>query len=238
MTAIPDRPGIRRLQAAALVAAPLAGLATTLVFPATPLDVRQRLEVLAGNALQTQAAHLLTLLTIVCFVPAVAGMYRLLQPHRARAAAIGIGLVSAGLLGWSGTVAVGSAELALARALPLTEAAAAAQALQASVVANVMLAMFLLCTFSGLVTIAVALWRARVVPGWVAAAVSVAVATEIVASSVTTAVVATWALLVLSFGQMARVRSRTFAAVQPAPEGAMVGRSRDAVQSDTDSALR
>lgn len=87
-TCLADRPWIRRLQAAALVAAPLAGLATTLVWPETPLDLGRRLEVLARTAGRTELAHLLALVIILLFVPAVAGMHRLLfsSPMRSRPA--------------------------------------------------------------------------------------------------------------------------------------------------------
>lgn len=205
-TALPDRPGVRRLQSIALVAAPLAGLATTVVWPQTPLEIAERLDVLAATAGRTQVAHLLNLLTILLFVPAVAGMHRLLQPHRARAAAIGTGLVAAGLIGWSGVLALGSAELQLARTLPADTAVPAVEALQTSPVAIALTAMFLLSTFIGLVVLAVALWRAHVVPVWVPAAVTGAVVADIVASTVTAVVVAVWLLMTAAFAAMARAR--------------------------------
>lgn len=207
MTVLADRHSTRRLQAAALVAAPLVGLATTLVWPHTPVDVGERLEVLAGAAGRTQLAHLLNLLTILLFVPAVAGMHRLLQPHRPRGAAVGTGLVAAGLVGWSGVLALGSAELQVARTLTGDAAVTAAQALPASLVAVAMTAMFLLCTFLGLVVLTVAQWRAGVVPGWVPAAVGVAVVGDIVASTVTAVAVAVWVLLTVAFAAIARART-------------------------------
>lgn len=208
MPVLHDRPATRRLQTAALVAAPLAGLATTIAWPHTPLDVAGRLDVLAGAAGRTQLAHLLNLLTILLFIPALAGMHRLLQPRRPRAAAIGAGLVAAGLVGWSGVLALGSAELQVARTLSGQDAVFAAEALQRSPVAGVMLAMFLLCTFVGLVVLAVALWRARVVPGWVPAAVGLAVVGDIVGSTVTPVVVAVWVLFAAAFAPVARARVR------------------------------
>ena len=206
VTSLADRPWTRHLQAAALVAAPLAGLATTLVWPHTPLDVGERLEVLAGMAGRTQLAHLLNLLTILLFVPAVAGMHRLLQPRRPRAAAIGTGLVAAGLIGWSGVLALGAAELQIASTLSGSAAVSAVEALQVSPVTIVMTAGFLLCTFIGLVVLAVALWRAKVVPGWVPAAVGLAVVGDVVASTFTVVVVAVWVLFAVAFGAVARAR--------------------------------
>jgi uncharacterized membrane protein YhaH (DUF805 family) len=100
-------------------------------------------------------------------------------------------------------------ELQVARTLSGQDAVFAAEALQRSPVAGVMLVMFLLCTFVGLVVLAVALWRARVVPGWVPAAVGVAVVGDIVGSTVTPVVVAVWVLFAAAFASIARARART-----------------------------
>lgn len=206
MTTLTDPPATRRLQAAALVAAPLAGLATTMVWPDTPIDTRDRLAVLADAVARTQAAHALNLLTILLFLPAIAGMYRLLAPRRPRSAVVGGGLVAAGLIGWSGVLALSSAELQIARGADRQAAVAAAESLPGSPVAVAMTAMFLLCTFGGLVVLTVALWRARTVPGWVPVAVGVAVVGDVVASTVTVVVLAVWVLLTLAFTAIARVR--------------------------------
>lgn len=205
-TCLVDRPWTRRLQGAALVAAPLAGLATTIVWPQTPLEIAARLEVLAGSAGRTQLAHLLNLLTILLFLPAVAGMHRLLQPRRPRAAAIGTGLVAAGLIGWSGVLALGAAELQIASTLSGSAAVSAVEALQGSPVAIAMTAGFLLCTFIGLVVLTVALWRAKVVPGWVPTAVGLAVVGDVVASTFTAVIVAVWVLFAVAFAAIARMR--------------------------------
>ena len=201
-----DRPWLRRLQGAALVAAPVAGLATTLVWPQTPLDVASRLDVLAANAGRTQLAHLLNLVTVLLFVPALAGLHRLVSAHRPRTATVGTSLVAAGLVGWAGVLALSSAELQLARTLAGSSAVSAAESLQSSPVALVMTVLFLLCLFVGLVVLAVGLWRASVVPGWVPAAVAVAVVADIVASTVTAVVIAVWVLIGLSFTATARAR--------------------------------
>ena len=208
-TGLPDRLWTRRLQAAALVAAPLAGLATTVVWPQTPLDVADRLEVLAGTTARTQLAHLLNLATILLFVPAVAGMHRLLQPHRPRTAAIGTGLVALGLVGWSGVLAISAAELQLASALPGGTAVAAVESLQSSPVAIAMTAGFLLGTFIGLVVLAVGLWRARLVAPWVPAAVGLAVVGDVVGSTITAVVVGVWVLLAVALTAVARARTDT-----------------------------
>ncbi|WP_324276383.1 hypothetical protein [Blastococcus brunescens] len=185
----------------------LAGLATTLVWPQTPLDVAERLEVLAGTTARTHLAHLLNLVTILLFVPAVAGMHRLLQPHRARAAAIGTGLVAAGLVGWSGVLALGAAELQLAGTLSGGTAVSAVESLPSSPVAIAMTAGFLLGTFSGLVVLTVGLWRAQVVPAWVSAAVGLAVVGDVVGSTITAVVIAVWVLFAVALTAVARARA-------------------------------
>lgn len=192
----------------ALAAAPLAGLATTLLWPRTPLETAEHLAVLADAATRTHAAHLLNLITILLFVPALAGMHRLLQPRRPRAAAVGTSLVAAGLVGWSGVLAMNSAELQLALTLPGPSAVAGVEALRSSPVGGVMLVLFLLATFVGLIVLTVHLWRASVVRGWVPAAVTLAVIGDIVGSTVTAVVVGVWVLLALALGEVARARLR------------------------------
>ena len=219
MNDLPDRPTTRRLQTWALLAAPAAGLLTTLVWPHTPIDTGERLAVLADAAGRTQAAHLLNLVTILLFVPAAAGLYRLAQQQRPRAAAAGVGLVGAGLLGWSGILAFSAAELQVARRLPTETAVAAAEALPGTPVAAVMLVAFLLGTFIGLVVLATALWRSDLVPGWVPLAIGVAAVTDVVASTVTAAVVAVWVLLGVSFAAVARVRAQGDTATASARAG-------------------
>lgn len=194
-------------RAATLRAAPLSGLATTLVWPHTPLDVAERLAILADAAQRTQVAHALNLVTIVLFVPAVAGMYRLLQPRRPRAAMAGSSLVAVGLIGWSGVLALASAELQIARTAGADAGVAVAESLPGSPVAVAMTVMFLLCTFAGLIVLTVALWRARVVSGWVPAAAGLAVVGDMAASTITVVVVAVWVLLVVAFTAIARVRA-------------------------------
>lgn len=219
MTALPDRPATRRAQALALVAAPLAGLATTMTWPHTPLDVAQRLDVLADSAGRAQLAHALTLLTILLFLPAAAGMHRLLQPVRPRAAALGGCLVGAGLVGWTGVLALGIAELQVARTLVGGEAAPMAEALQQAPMAGALLALFLLGLFSGLVVLTVGLWRAGVVRGWVPAAVGAAVVADILASTFTLVVIGVWSLLAVAFTSIAAARASTTPSMTPDPAG-------------------
>ena len=78
-----------------------------------------------------------------------------------------------------------------------------------------MMAMFLLCTFIGLVVLAVAMWRARLVPAWVPAAVSVAVLGDVVASTITAAAVAVWVLLAVAFAAIAAARARNTEPARP-----------------------
>lgn len=209
MTVLSDRPATRHTQVVALVAAPLVGLATAMVWPQTPLDVAQRLDVLADAAGRTQLAHVLNLVAILLFLPAAAGMYRLLQPARPRVAAVGGCLVGAGLVGWTGVLALGVAELQIARTLGGAEAAATAEALVQAPTAGVFLMLFLLGLFSGLVVLTVGLWRAGVVRGWVPAAVGAAVLADILASTFTLVVIGVWSLLAVAFASIAAARAGT-----------------------------
>lgn len=215
MTILTDHATIRRFQGTALVAAPVAGLVTTLVWPRTPLDPAERLAILADAAERTQAAHLLNLLTILLFIPAVAGMHRLLQPRRRRAALIGSSLTAAGLVGWSGVLALSSAELQVARNADRASGLAVAQSLPSSPVAVAMTAMFLLCTFGGLLVLTIALWRSGVTPGWVPAAVALAVVGDMAASTLTVVAVTVWVLMTAAFGAIARTRITAPASTSP-----------------------
>ncbi len=206
MTILSDHTATRRSQAVALVAAPVAGLVTTLVWPRTPLDASERLAILADAAERTQVAHTLNLVTIVLFIPAVAGMYRLLQPRRPRAAMAGGSLVAAGLVGWSGVLMLSSAELQIARSMSGEAGLAAAESLPGSPVAIAMTAMMLLCTFGGLIVLTTALWRAGVTPGWVPVAVGAAVIGDMAASTLTVVAAAVWVLITAAFAAVARAR--------------------------------
>ena len=215
MTILTDHAAIRRSQATALIAAPIAGLVTTLVWPRTPLDPAERLAILADAAERTQVAHILNLLTILLFIPAVAGMYRLLQPRRRRAAMIGSSLVAAGLVGWSGVLALSSAELQVARNADGAAGLAAAESLPSSPVAVAMTAMFLLCTFGGLIVLTIGLWRSGVTPGWVPAAVALAVVGDMAASTLTVVVVTVWVLMTAAFAAIAHARISAPASISP-----------------------
>lgn len=190
----------RRVAGASLIGAPLLGLPTSQIWPDTPIDPPGRLAVIADHSGAYLAANLLTVLMIVLFVPALLGMVHLLRNRKATLGHVGGGLALLGIVGWSGTTAVGLVELEMAKAPDRAAMVGLAERFQSSVGTGLFLAMFLLGIFVGLIVLAVGLWRAGIAPGWVPLAVTAAVVLDMVASTEQIAVAAVWILLTSALG--------------------------------------
>ena len=190
----------RRAAALSLIAAPPLGLAATQVWPDNPADPAARLGVIAASSDRYLAGNLITLLVIVLFVPAVLALVRVLRARRTRLSRVGSALAALGIVGWSGTTAISAVELEMAKGGDRAAMVALADRIQSSVVPGVFLVMFLLGLFIALLVLAIGLWRAGVAPAWVPAAVVVAVALDVVASTEQFAVALVWTLLTAALG--------------------------------------
>lgn len=188
-------------QGIALVVAPILGLATTLVWPETPLDLRERLTVLSEAGSRMDLAHALNLLTILAFGGAVLGMVRLLAGRKPRALTAGAVLSALGLIGWTAVLTLSAVEAQAARGPVTDDVVSLLEGLQVSPVIAALTAMFLLGLSSGLIVLAVTLRRARVVPTWVPVAICLAVVIDMVASTFTIAVVVVWVLQCAAWGR-------------------------------------
>ncbi len=113
---------------------------------------------------------------------------------------VGGALAFAGIVGWSGTTALGLAELEMAKGAERAAMVALVDRIQSSVGAALFLAMFLLGMFIGLIVLAVGLWRAGVAPRWVPLLVVAAVVLDVVGSTEQVAVAVVWVLLSLALG--------------------------------------
>ena len=169
----------RTLAGLCLIAAPLAILASEvslhLVTPKNPLDTGQQLAIIAENPGTWQLAILLGLLAAILFVPAILGMVHLLRGRGVVLGHIGGGLALIGVLGLAGHQALLSAfgEIAKAgTALGLDQGlmVKVTERMEDSVIgAIIVLLMWLLGLFFGLILLSIGLYRARFVPIWVVA---------------------------------------------------------------------
>lgn len=169
----------RTLAGLCLIAAPIAMLASevslSLVSPKNPLDTGQQLAIIAENPGTWQLAILLGLLAAILFVPAILGMIHLLRGRGVVLGHIGGGLALIGVLGFAGHQALLSAfgEIAKAgTALGLDQGlmVKVTERMEESLIgAIIVLLMWLLGLFFGLILLSVGLYRARFVPIWVAA---------------------------------------------------------------------
>lgn len=189
----------RRIAAASLFAAPLLGLAASQLWPDAPADAPGRLTAIAAQADQFLVANVLTIGSIVLFVPAILLLARV-TARRPVAHYLGGTLAVLGIVGWSGTTALSMADLALATTMEADAAAVAADRIAAGAGAGIFLALFLFGLFIGLVTLAVGAWRSGVAPAWVPAAVAVAVVLDVLASPNRIAVAVVWLLMTAALG--------------------------------------
>lgn len=189
----------RRMAAASLIGAPLLGLLASQLWPDTPADTAGRLSAIADHASQYLAANLVTIASIVLFVPAIVVLARA-SARRPVARYVGGTLAVLGVVGWSGTTALGMAEHALATTMDANAAATAADRVAASAGAGIFLAMFLFGLFIGLVILAVGAWRSGVAPAWVPAAIVVGVGLDMLASPNRIAVAVVWLLMTGALG--------------------------------------
>ncbi|MBA2715278.1 MAG: hypothetical protein H0U55_17230 [Rubrobacteraceae bacterium] len=169
----------RTLAGLCLIAAPLAMLASEvslhLTTPDNPLDTGQQLTIIAENPGIWQLAVLLSLLAAILFVPAVLGMIHLLRGRGVVLGHIGGGLALIGALGLAGHAALLSAFGEISKAgtalgldpglmVKITER------MEESIIgAIIVLLMWLLGLFFGLILLSIGLYRARFVPIWVVA---------------------------------------------------------------------
>jgi len=200
MLKITDANNFRRtLAGLCLIAAPVAGLAATVVAPPAALDIGERLTIVAEHSTRFLAANLLAVLLQILLVPALLGLLHLLKGRGVVLGHIGGGLALAGVFGYMGVLATEFVVLQMAQG-DRREMISLAERVYGSVGFAVFLMMFLFGLLLGLIVLSVALWRARIAPIWAAACIALASVLDLVASTSTVAVVLAWILLLAGLG--------------------------------------
>ncbi len=202
MLKITDANNFRRtLAGLCLITAPLVGLTATVVAPPAALDISERLTIVAEYPARFLAANILAVLLQILLVPALLGLLHLLRHRAVVLGHIGGGLALVGVFGYMGVLAT---EFVL---LQMTEGGAdrgqmiaLAERVYGSVGFGIFLLMFLFGLLLGLIVLAVALWRAGIVPLWLAGCIAMASVLDFVASTSAVAVVVAWILLLIGLG--------------------------------------
>jgi hypothetical protein len=167
MLKINDASNFRRTVAGlCLIAAPAALGAALLIHPGE--GEAGLVGSIAENPGRIQAASLLIILSTVLFVPALMGILNLVRGRGVILVHIGVGLMLIGVIGhavWSGfqvvLAALTQSNLDQAQLAATIEGSGPPPAL------IVIMVMFLVGFFLGLVVLATGLWRSRAVPRWV-----------------------------------------------------------------------
>jgi hypothetical protein len=200
MLKITDAENFRRtLAGLCLIAAPVAGLAATVVAPPAALDIGERLTIVAEYSTRFLASNLLAVLMQILLVPALLGLLHLLKSRGVVLGHIGGGLAIAGVFGYMGVLATEFVLLEMAEG-GRQEMIALAERVYGSVGFGIFLLMFLFGLLLGLIVLSVALWRARIVPIWAATCIALASVLDFVGSTSTIAVVLAWILLLAGLG--------------------------------------
>ena len=190
----------RTLAGLGLFLAPLALALAQLVHP----DQGEAgfVQAMAGNPGRVQAASLLVILSAVLFVPALVGLLRLMRDRGTVLGHLGVGLALIGVIGhavWSGfeIVLVWMARSEIDRA----QLSAAVDGGPPSLIGfTVVLLMFMVGFFLGLIFLAVALWRSGAVPRWAAAFIAVGPLFEFLPLDNEAVFMSGLALFVIGFG--------------------------------------
>jgi hypothetical protein len=100
--------GLQRLTVGVcLILAPLGQLVANVIRPRTPTEPAAMLEVIAANESAYLASIFVSILAFVLYVPAAAGLWRLMHGRGALTGTVGAGLLAAGAVGLACFLAVG-----------------------------------------------------------------------------------------------------------------------------------
>lgn len=188
-----------RAGAIALIAAPIIGLAATLVLPNLDGDGAMRLAAIEAESTRFLMGNLLLLASFAVVVPAVLALR---APLLARGSRWGAWAVVAAGAGWTlhlAIVGMVMTQLPMAFAADRAAAAGLSEALFESDGFTAVLLPMLVLTELGTILAAIALWRAKVAPVWASAVIVAALISEFIVPSPFDGV-ALYALLTIGFG--------------------------------------
>ncbi len=152
----------------ALLAAPLIDLAAALWYPRFPGDPSGDMTVIAEDPNRFLITSMLHILASVLFVPAIVGIMNLLRERGVMLAHLGGGLAVLGFLGRLAFTSLGLMQLPLATHPNRAQALAFAEQAMSSPPFLIFLLTFLAGIYLGLLLLAIAVWRSRVAPWWIA----------------------------------------------------------------------
>lgn len=182
MLKIGDADNFRRtLAGLSLIAAPLAGLIGGLIFPPLPDDTAGTLAGISEHSGRFLIANFLFLAAFALMVPAVLGIMHLLRNRAVVLGHIGGGLFLLGSFLHAAVIGFALVQLPIAASGGDTgQIVALNEETYASTAFLLLLALMLIPSVLGSLILAVAVWRARVAPVWVAVVIVVGVATDFV----------------------------------------------------------
>ncbi|WP_433370602.1 hypothetical protein [Streptosporangium sp. CA-115845] len=170
----------RRSTAVALLAAPVAGLAGTILLP-TSADAAAQLALIEAQPARWVGANVLLVISFLCFAGALLGLTGL---FRAQGSRLGVAATVLAALGWAlhiGPVAYVMAQYPLAHHPDRAGAAEIAAAMFTAPPFAVLIVPVLLATVAGTLAFVVALWRTRLAPRWAAVTLVAALAADFAA---------------------------------------------------------
>jgi hypothetical protein len=182
MLKIGDADNFRRTVAGlCLIAAPLAGLIGGLIFPPLPNDTAGTLAGISEHSGRFLMANFLFLVAFALMVPAVLGIMHLLRNRAVALGHIGGALVLLGNFFHAAVIGFALVQLPIAESGgDRAQIVALTEGTYASTAFLLLLAMLLIPSVLGSLILAVAVWRARVAPLWVAVVIVVGVATDFI----------------------------------------------------------
>ncbi len=170
----------RRSTAVALLTAAVAGLAGTILLPASA-DATAQLALIEAEPARWLGANVLLVISFLCFA---GGLFALTGLFRDQGSRLGVAGAVLAALGWAlhiGPVAYVMAQYALAHHQDRAGAAEIAAAMFEAPPFVVLIVPVLLTTVAGTLVLAVALWRTRLAPWWAAVTLVVALAADFTA---------------------------------------------------------
>ena len=198
-----ERNFARTLAGLSLIVAPLLLLMSVLIGPDLSDDGRERLSEIADSEDRYVASRYLLLIGAWVFVPGLIGLWRVFRGPRVMLGQVGAALV---LIGWISTIAffgLGTYEYEAAQ--PDLDRALMGQLADNVDDSAVMIPMIIITFVVGIaigsLIVAWSLWRRRLVPPWVPAALVVWTILDILADSVAVSAIA-FAFLLVGFGSV------------------------------------
>jgi hypothetical protein len=190
----------RTLAGLCLIAAPLVGLIGAFVGPQFTGSMREEIVAISENPGGWMIGNFLTLISFFLLIPAVLGLVHLLSDRAVTLGHIGGGLVLLGLYFHAAVIGYSLVELPLtASEIERTRIIAFTEETYYNHTAFTMLLLPFLGFYLGSIILAVALWRARVAPLWVAVVIIAALVLEFIGPEAWSPQLM-FALLLIGFG--------------------------------------